>query len=308
MPLMKNPNAFADYPLDKAGHRRRDSAWLAQSLADEGAQLALFQNMQPLCDPKGVVWLSGHARDAVCGAGALTLFLGTDGEGRPHFAAEFRYDLADSPLAGLGSFEDMRAAAARLPDRDAAILGCAKALFEWHARHGYCANCGERSTLADGGWKRVCAACKAEHFPRVDPVVIMLPVLGDRCCVGRQARWPRGMYSAFAGFIEPGESMEEACAREVQEEAGLVVVDVRYHSTQPWPFPSSLMIGLICEVRDDVLSLDREEIDEAVWLTRDQAKAALAGGVTLADGVRVATPPPLAIAHQLVRAWALSGA
>ena len=307
MPLMKNPNAFADYPLDKAGFRRRDGGWLADALANDAAQLAIFRGMQPFCDEQGVVWLSGLARDAVCGSSATTLFLGIDNEGRPYFAADFTGDLAEAPIAGLGAFEDMRAAAARLPDRDAAILGCAKALFEWHAKHGFCAHCGAPSAIADGGWKRLCAACHTEHFPRVDPVVIMLPVLGDRCCIGRQARWPRGMYSAFAGFIEPGESMEEACAREVQEETGLTVVDVRYHSTQPWPFPSSLMIGLICAVRDDVLTLDKEEIDEAIWLTREEARAVISGGVTLADGKRVFAPPPLAIAHQLLKAWAAMG-
>jgi NAD+ diphosphatase len=254
------------------------------------------------------VWFAGAARDALCGPEATTLFLGVDKEGRPYFAADLTRDPVGSMIADMGVFEDMRAAAARLPDAETAILGCAKTLIEWHARHGFCANCGAPSFIADGGWKRLCPACKAEHFPRVDPVVIMLPVLGDRCCLGRQARWPRGMYSALAGFVEPGESLEEACAREVQEEVGLRAVDVRYHSTQPWPFPHSLMIGLICDVADDALELDKEEIDEAVWLTREEARAALAGGTTLADGRRIFVPPPLAIAHQLVKAWAEEGA
>ena len=304
MSPMQNPNTFANYPLDKAGHRRRDKTWLKEALASESAQLALFQNGQPLCDERGALWLAGGARDAICGASALTLFLGVDGGGRAHFAADFRHALDESPIAGLGAFEDMRAAAARLPGPESAILGCAKSLFEWHSRHGFCANCGEASGVADGGWKRECKACSAEHFPRVDPVVIMLPVLGDRCCIGRQARWPRGMYSAFAGFVEPGESLEEACAREVKEETGLSVLEVIHHSTQPWPFPSSLMIGLQCAVADDVLELDKEELDEAVWITRTEARSALSGGVTIEGGVRVATPPSVAIAHQLVKAWA----
>ncbi len=304
MTFLGNPNTFADYPLDKAGFRRRDGAWMAEALAHDAAQLAVFRHMQPFCDEAGVLWLSGHARDAVCGPDALTLFLGVDEEGRPYFAADFTGDLESAPIAGLGAFDDMRAAAARLPARESAILGCAKALFEWHAKHRFCANCGAPSAVTDAGWRRVCAACNTEHFPRVDPVVIMLPVLGDRCCLGRQKRFPRGMYSALAGFIEPGESMEEACAREVHEEVGLTVTAVRYHSTQPWPFPSSLMIGLICEVSGDALTLDNDEIDEAIWLTRDEARAALSGGVTLAGGARAFVPPPLAIAHQLVKAWA----
>ncbi|MDX2233341.1 MAG: NAD(+) diphosphatase [Hyphomonadaceae bacterium] len=312
MTFLGNPNTFADYPLDKAGFRRRDAAWLSEALTNDAAQLAIFHHMQPFCEEAGVLWLSGHARDAVCGPDALTIFLGVDDEGRPYFAADFRGDLDSAPIAGLGAFEDMRTAAARLPARDSAILGCAKALYEWHARHTHCANCGAPSAVADGGWKRVCAGCSSEHFPRVDPVVIMLPVLsdgvrGDRCCLGRQRRFPRGMYSALAGFIEPGESMEEACAREVLEEVGLTVTAVRYHSTQPWPFPSSLMIGLICTVADDALTLDKDEIDEAIWLTREEARAAISGGVTLPSGVRAFAPPPLAIAHQIVKAWVEEG-
>ena len=304
---MQNPNAFANFPLDKAGHRRRDKAWLAEALSSDAAQLAIFQNMNPFCDDNGVVWLAGSARDALCGAAAPTVFLGVDEKQRPHFGAVFPGNVEDSPIAGLGAFEDMRAAAARLPARDTAVLGCAKGLFEWHARHGFCANCGEPSKIVEGGWKRECAGCGAEHFPRVDPVVIMAPVLGDRICLGRQKRFPRGMYSALAGFIEPGESIEEACAREVMEEVGLTTTRVRYHSTQPWPFPSSLMIGLIADVTDDALTLDKEEIDEAVWLTREEARAALSGGVALSDGARIFVPPPLAIAHQIVKAWVEEG-
>lgn len=307
MPLLRNPNAFADYPLDKAGFRRRDGEWLADALAHEASQLALFRNLQPFCSDDGVVWFAGAARDALCGAEANTLFLGVDEDGRPYFAAEMTRPLADSPIADMGAFEEMRGAVAKLADREVAILGCAKALYEWHGRHAFCANCGAASFIVDGGWKRACPACKAEHFPKVDPVVIMLPVLGDRCCLGRQSRFPRGMYSALAGFVEPGESLEEACAREVQEEVGLKTVDVRYHSTQPWPFPHSLMIGLIAEVADDVLELDEDEIDEAIWLTREEARAAISGGVTLPDGRRVFAPPAMAIAHQLVKAWVEEG-
>jgi NAD+ diphosphatase len=303
MPLMRNPNAFADYPLDKAGFRRRDGAWLSEALAHEASQLVIFHKGQPFAGESGAVWLAGAARDALCGPESNTLFLGVDEDGRPYFAAEVSRDPSSLPLGDLGAFEDMRAFAARAPDREAAILGCAKALYEWHARHGFCANCGAPSFIVDGGWKRHCPACKAEHFPKVDPVVIMLPVLGDRCCLGRQARFPRGMYSALAGFVEPGESLEEACAREVKEEVGLETVNVRYHSTQPWPFPYSLMIGLIADVADDVLTLDDDEIDEAVWITREEARAAISGGAALADGRRIFAPPPLAIAHQLVKAW-----
>jgi len=310
-----NPNTFANYPLDKAGHRRRDADWLNAALAREDAQLALFHKLQPLIAEargasiaKEVMWLGGHARDALAGSGAITLFLGEDDRGAPHFAVLLpgAANPEDLPIAGLGAFEDMRAAAAQLSAGDTAVLGCAKALLEWHARHGFCANCGAATTITDGGWKRACAACGSEHFPKVDPVVIMLAVRGERCCLGRQKRFPRGMYSALAGFVEPGESLEEACARELFEEVGLRATTIRYHSTQPWPFAHSLMVGLIAEVDSDQVTLDQDEIDEAIWLTRDQAAQALAGGADV-DGKRVWAPPPLAIAHQLLKAWAEGG-
>lgn len=303
-----SPNVFSNYPLDKAGHRRRDTAWLETAGADPKAMLAPMWRMQPFLmgaprGPREIGWLGMHTRSAL-GNGPL-VFLGEDDGGAPLFALQIpdRFDVAESPIADLGSFEDMRVAAAQLSAGDVAMLGCAKALFEWHARHGYCANCGEKSALVDAGWKRQCAACNAEHFPRVDPVVIMLAVHGDRCCMGRQKQFPPGMYSALAGFVEPGESLEEACARELFEEVGLRATSVRYHSSQPWPFPSSMMIGLIAEVEGDVVTLDKDEIDEAIWLTKEEARQALAGGLELGGG-RVWAPPPIAIAHHLVKAWA----
>ena len=189
-----------------------------------------------------------------------------------------------------------------MPAPDAAILATAKQMFEWRRRHRYCAVCGQPSEAMDGGWKRKCPACETEHFPRTDPVVIMLPYHGDRCMLGRQEAWPKGMFSALAGFLEPGESIEEACARELNEEAGLHAVKVRYHSTQPWPYPSSLMIGLIAEVEDEDGSPDQTELSEVRWFTRDEARDLIAGKL---DGV--AAPGKLAIAHQLIKAWVEQG-
>lgn len=304
-----SPNAFSNYPLDKAGHRRKDAAWLEAATNDPRAMLAPFHRMQPFLTgaprgPREVGWLGMHTRGAL-GNGDL-VFLGEDEAGAALFALEIpeRFDVAASPIAELGAFEDMRAAAAMLPAGDVAILGCAKALFEWHARHGFCANCGEKSAMAEAGWKRQCPSCNGEHFPRVDPVVIMLPVHADRCCLGRQKRFPPGMYSALAGFVEPGESLEEACARELFEEVGLRAVAVRYHSSQPWPFPSSMMIGLIADVDGEALTLDLDEIDEAIWLTKEEARQALSGGLRRDAGGMIWAPPPLAIAHQLLKAWA----
>ena len=172
-------------------------------------------------------------------------------------------------------------------------------MFEWRRRHGFCANCGQPTLAVEGGWKRVCDACRTEHFPRTDPVVIMLPTFGDRCLLGRQRVWPKGMYSALAGFLEPGESIEEACAREVMEEAGLTAVSVSYHSTQPWPYPSSLMIGLFAEVSDDKAAADDTELEEVRWFTRPQIQAMLRGELSDARA-----PGMMAIAAQLIKAWA----
>ena len=164
------------------------------------------------------------------------------------------------------------------------------------------------SDMAMGGWQRNCTndACKGEHFPRVDPVVIMLPVYKGGaepiCLLGRQAAWPEGRMSALAGFLEPGESIEEACARELHEEAGLKTVSVAYHSTQPWPFPNSLMIGLIAEVSDDQARPDQTELESVAWLTRAEARAVLAGAHPT-----IQAPPPFAIAHSLIKAWAEAG-
>ncbi len=158
--------------------------------------------------------------------------------------------------------------------------------------------CGQPSELGDAGWKRVCPSCSAEHFPRTDPVVIMLAVNGERCLVGRQARFPKGMWSALAGFMEPGESIEEAAARELMEEAGLVATKVIYHSSQPWPYPSSLMIGLIAEVADGEATPDQTELEAVRWFTRAEARDLVAGKIEGAFA-----PPPSAIAHHLIKTW-----
>ena len=175
-------------------------------------------------------------------------------------------------------------------------------MFEWRRRHGFCSACGQPTLAIEGGWKRVCESCRTEHFPRTDPVVIMLPTIGERCLLGRQAVWPKGMYSALAGFLEPGESIEEACAREVYEEAGLVTTSVRYHSTQPWPYPSSLMIGLICEVETNEAVADQIEIEEVRWFTREETRKLIAGELNDARA-----PGGMAIAFQLIKAWAQEG-
>ncbi|MDB5440930.1 MAG: MutT/nudix family protein [Caulobacteraceae bacterium] len=305
MPLQSFQNTFTGNPLNRESDRRSDSAWLAEQAASPHALALALRKGQPLIEDAGqdavkIAWLPASLAADLAGGAERLLFMGLL-EDRPVFAADLEGSANpdESPLHGLGRFEELRGIALRLPPGEAAMLATAKAMFEWSHRHTHCAVCGAVTQASDGGWKRQCPSCQAEHFPRTDPVVIMLPFHGERCLLGRQASWPEGMFSALAGFMEPGESIEEACARELAEEAGLKAVRVRYHSSQPWPFPSSLMIGLIAEVESDQATADQTEISEVRWFTRDESRRLLADGV---DGMRA--PPAMAIAHQLLRAWA----
>ncbi|MDT3685503.1 MAG: NAD(+) diphosphatase [Pseudorhodoplanes sp.] len=179
----------------------------------------------------------------------------------------------------------------------------AKALLHWHARRRFCSNCGKPNMACDGGWRRECTHCGMQHFPRTDPVVIMLTVAGERCLLGRQARFAQSMWSCLAGFVEPGETIEEAARRETLEEAGIVCGRVRYFASQPWPFPSSLMIGCHAQALSEEITVDRNELEDARWFSRDEAAAMLLRqhpqGLT--------TPPPVAIAHHIIRDWVETG-
>ncbi len=313
MPLTAFTNTFAGNPLDRASDRRAKAAWVAERLAEPGSLAIAIWNGRPLVeDAKGandgaagvqIAYLAAEMARQLSGGPERLLFLGLWRE-TAVFAVDLEGDAdpADGPLQGLGRFEDLRAIAMRLPSADAAIFATAKSMFEWRRKHQFCATCGAPSEVAEAGWKRICPACKTEHFPRTDPVVIMLAAKGDRCLLGRQAVWPKHMYSALAGFLEPGETIEEACARELFEEAALRTRSVRYHSTQPWPYPSTLMIGLIAEVENDDAVADQAELEEVRWFTRDEARAMLRGDLTDAKA-----PPPLAIAHQIIKAWAEEG-
>jgi len=304
MPLDAYQNTFAGNPLDRASERRVDAAWLADQLTAPGSLAIALWNGKPLVEEgKAGVQLAyftvGLAAELSSGWERL-LFLGLWNDNAV-FAVDMEgsADPAEGSLQGLGAFEELRSLAPKLAAPDAAIAATAKSMFEWRRRHKFCAACGNPSDAADGGWKRQCPACNAEHFPRTDPVVIMLPCHEDRCMLGRQETWPKGMFSALAGFLEPGETIEEACARELAEEAGLRTRSVRYHSTQPWPFPSSLMIGLLAEVEDDEGTPDQTELSEIRWFTRAEARQLIAGKLPGAWA-----PQPMAIAHHLIKAWA----
>jgi len=285
-----NPIPFSGNPLDRASERRSDGAWLCAQAA-AGLYLPFWQNRPLIADERVKFQAWREEWD-----GATSVFLGLDGT-QPLFAVDLPGET--EPVLGGGSFQEMRACAFFLPARDTAIAGQAKALLDWHKRHGFCANCGAPTQSHDGGYRRLCPKCGAEHFPRTDPVVIMLPLLGDRCLIGRNKRFPPGLYSAFAGFVEPGESMEEAVHRELMEEVNLKVAGVRYHATQPWPFPSSLMLGCYADAKNADFRIDGHEIEDARWLTKDEVRARLAHEIE--DAVKL--PVAIAIAHHLIKDW-----
>ena len=311
MPLPFFVNTYAGNSLDRRSDLRLDADWLTARRDDPATWLIAFWNGQPLLrDHDGglaLVRLHPPLGFTLAGAEENILFLGLDVDAQVETAV-FAVDVIDEadptagPLHGCGKFVDLRAAGGQMSPEDAGIAATAKAVFEWKRRHGFCSACGHRSEVKEAGWKRVCPVCKVEHFPRTDPVTIMLPTFQEHCLLGRQAVWPKGRYSTLAGFVEPGESIEAGCAREVKEEAGLTVVSVRYHSSQPWPFPTNLMIGLIVEVSDQNATPDQTELEEVRWFTREEMGRLLKGEI---DGVGV--PPPFAIAHQLMKTWASGG-
>ena len=288
--------SFTGNPLDRASMERADPAWLAdQRQRDDALFLPLWQ-AKPLLKDQRAAFLSRAEVESA--AEALQVFLGLQ-EGRPLFALAMP-DSEAPPLAAHGDFHDMRAAAFILPDADTAIAGQAKALIDWHRRHGFCPNCGNATEIRDGGYRRVCARCGAEHFPRTDPVVIMLPILGEECLLGHNKRFQAGFYSAFAGFLEPGETMEEGVKRELREEADVKVAAVRYHASQPWPFPSSLMLGCYADALSKDFRIDGHEIESARWMHKREVRERLAGQKD--DGVKL--PAAIAIAHKLIADWA----
>lgn len=310
---------FQDFELDRASLRRTDPQWLDAAFAADNVRILLMREGMPLVEaaeasppalrpgmPPGpgapLLWLGAQA--AMLSARAMRLFLGVTPKGSPVFALDLppSFSLGSSPIAGLGSFWDFRAASAGMSAFDMGAVANARSLFEWHRRHGFCSNCGTATAAIEAGWKRVCPDCSTEHFPRTDPVAIMLAVKGDLCLMGRQAAWPPGFWSCLAGFVEPGETFEQAAVREIQEEAGIraTTSNSRYLFCQPWPFPSSLMIGLIVEAETDEIDVVGSELEAARWFTREEARAMLAR-----THPEFFAPPPMAVAHHILKTWAL---
>jgi NAD+ diphosphatase len=303
---------FAGNPLNRASEKRTDAKWIESKRRDPSSLVLPLWRLEPFLlgpekssPPIELGLIRSEIADSIAGDEAISIFLGLDGD-----RAIFALDVSDvgepakvGPLAGLGHFRDARTAASMVSIKDAALIAQAKAMIDWHQRHGFCPRCGEPTKMMDAGYRRLCAKCNAEHFPRVDPVVIMLATEGEACLVGRGKQFPPGMFSALAGFVEPGETIEEAVRRELMEEASVKIGEVTYYATQPWPFPSSLMIGCFAKAESRAIKADENELAEVRWLDRSVARELVQG--QRVDGILV--PPPIAIAHHLIKTWALGG-
>ncbi|MDP6508676.1 MAG: NAD(+) diphosphatase [Chloroflexota bacterium] len=301
---MRDPHVFGANPLDRGERVRRDDTWLGARVRDPASRFLLFWNLNVLLttdNPVSPAWLPP---DRVAGPGITVepCFLGLR-DATAHFAidvSELDDPITELNLDGL-QFEEVRAAGAVLPATDAGIVAQARAQIDWHHRHRFCSVCGSPSNQQRGGQVRKCPDCGAQHFPRTDPVIIVVVSRGDRCILGQsRGRLSRmKMYSALAGFIDQGESIEEAVRREVMEEAGVRVGEVRYHSSQPWPFPSSLMIGCHAEAISTEIQFDEVEMSDVRWVKRADVLLALEG-----KNPDLNVPAEIAIAHHLIKAWA----
>lgn len=301
-PPMMDPCIFSGFPLDPADHLRGNEAWLVTKLACDSSRFVRYYHGRPLMD------ISDGLRpaDGPCEVGENDwVFMGMDGD-----AAVFALGLRVKPdLPDHEKFIDLRSVALQLGASGfsdiPSLLGRGKMLLEWNGRRDFCSCCGHKTRVERGGYVRKCMNddCGAEHFPRTDPVVIMLVTSGDQCLLGRGVGWPEGNYSALAGFMEPGETIEEATRREVLEESGIRVGDVRYVKSQPWPFPSSLMIGVRAAALSTEITIDPVELADARWFEREYLREIFESG----GGSDFRIPPNIAIARHLLEEWLHKG-
>ena len=283
---MDHSPGFTGARIDRADHLRLDAAGIAALVASAEARLLVLEGLDPVLDEGGRL-----ARGPLGGAEDGLIFLGLE-DGAPLFA----------PLGAVAPGQrawGVFALLDRMQAEEAALWAAARSLIEWHNRHLFCGACGTATEPFRAGWGRRCGGCALDHFPRVDPVVIMLVEHEGRVLLARQPQYPPRRYSALAGFVEPGESVEEAVARELQEEAGLKVSGVRYVASQPWPFPGQLMIACTAQAASGEITLDTTELEDAIWCDAAEVEAAFAGDA----GARFLAPPPFAIAHTLLRHW-----
>jgi len=296
MAVVRTPNVFSGPYLDRAASLRKDPAAIAAALADPGSLIVPLWHARSLVRRGGpgctaaLVEITHEIRHSLPD-GELVLL----GRFRGHYC--FAAELAGDPppaLAPEARFEDLRSTGGQLPEDEAGLLAYARAMVLWRRRHRYCGSCGAPARSESAGHVMKCTAtgCGAEHFPRLDPAIIVLVSDGERALLGRQAAWPAGQYSTIAGFVEPGESLEDAVAREVLEETGVAVTDASYHSSQPWPFPSSLMVGFTARAAADAVPRADEELEDVRWFSR----ADIAAGTPR-------LPPPQSVSFRLIEDW-----
>jgi NAD+ diphosphatase len=288
-------NPYTGSPLDRAAHKREDEAFIAAALHHPDTLWAPVWRSRSLMRgveekrPEGLL-LTGAMAERLRLAGGPWAYLG-DWHQRPVFAVDC--SAAEDPLPllpeGMGGFTDLRAVAGLLAPDEASILAHARGLMHWRTKHLFCGVCGAACEPRQAGHAMHCTGCNTQHFPRTDPAVIMLVVRGDRALLGHSPRFPNVMYSTLAGFVEPGESLEEAVRREVLEEVGVAVGRVFYHSSQPWPFPASVMLGFHAEALSEEITIDPKELKDARWFTRDQMRSPRDHGFTLPRGDSIAS-------------------
>ena len=292
---MQPRNILSGPYLDRAAHLRKDPAWFERALADERSRVA------PVWNSRNLIVEGEAPRAALLELSAIPEQQRNSSElillGRFRDSEVFVYEVEalEPPQLGIGTrFEDLRMLASILPAEDAGLLGYARGMVSWRARHRFCGTCGATTLAAKGGHVLICTnpACRHEQFPRIDPAIIVLVSDGERALLGRQAAWPVGRYSTIAGFVEPGESLEDAVAREVFEETGIEVDRIQYHSSQPWPFPSSLMLGFTAQALTTQIQRRDDELEDAQWFTRED----------LASG-RPIVPPSVSISFRLIEHW-----
>jgi len=285
-------------PLERGHDKRGDETWLAARLADRETEFIPNWQSQNLVTHTPVAAARLHAADVadVLPQADAIIYLGARDD---HAVFALGLPAADpAPLTSHGKWVNMRTVGELLPPDDWAVLAYARSMVYWHERHRFCGICGHPTVSALGGHVRRCAnaSCATEHYPRTDPCIIVLVFSGDRCLLGRQHSWPPGRYSTLAGFIEPGESADQAVAREVYEESGIRLKEARYFGSQSWPFPASLMLGFHAEAATEDIHLHDGELGDARWFTRQELRDALTAGT-------VGLPTPVAISHHLISAW-----
>jgi NAD+ diphosphatase len=300
----KEPNYYAAGGYDRASQRRKDADWLATRLGHAASLVVPVWRNQNLVysaqdgAPPRAAFLGWEQIGGETGGDVFLAEL----DGRVYFARDL--SAQEKPLDVIRAeapveFADLRRVGPLVGNRDGSLMAYARGILYWHGRHGFCGVCGAPTRPEEGGHVRRCTneKCAAQHFPRTDPAVIMLVHDGDRCLLGRQKIWPKGMHSTLAGFVEPGESLEDAVAREVHEEAGIRVTDVTYHSSQPWPFPASLMLGFHARAVTTEINVDESELEAARWFERSYLIQHLKGSTEFW------VPPRVAVARRLIDEW-----